>query len=381
MKEEKPVLVVHPQIGSVGGSEFKLSVLLELLTMDLGLKTVLVTHEVFSVSKLNEVLGTEIKYENLEVINLKFPKRFASSLSYLKWARISKFVKKNANKFSLIISGYNPLLDVEGTVSFVGDVTFASIGRFYILRELMYKVVNFVFGLRGEISRNNIIISNSKFSAKVIKDYLGLDSEVIYSPVFVASDPDEVPWEEREDGFVYLGRISREKKLLEIIDAVRSLRERGYDLHLHIVGTGHDKKYLEEVKKNCSGEWCSIEGAKYGKEKEEILLRHKFGINLCEAEAFGISVAEQTSLGEIVFVADSGGQVEIVEDEILRVKNKEDFIRKFEILVRNVDKIEEIRRKLKKKLVEYHKDAFKEKVKKILKPYIEYGKVSDSGGN
>jgi glycosyltransferase involved in cell wall biosynthesis len=381
MKEEKPVLVVHPQIGSVGGSEFKLSVLLELLTRDLGLKTVLATHEVFPVSKLNEVWGTEIKYENLEVINLKFPRRFASWLSYLKWARISKFAKKNANKFSLIISGHNPLLDVEGTISFVGDVTFASIGHSSILRELMHKVVNFVFGLRGEISRNNIIISNSKFSAKVIKDYLGLDSVVIYSPVFVASDPDEVPWEEREDGFVYLGRISREKKVLEIIDVVRSLRERGHDLHLHIVGTGHDKKYLEEVKKNCSGEWCSIEGAKYGKEKEEILLRHKFGINLCEAEAFGISVAEQTSLGEIVFVADSGGQVEIVEDEILRVKNKEDFIRKFEILVRNEDKIEEIRRKLKKKLVEYHKDAFKERVKKILKPYIEYGKVSDSGGN
>jgi glycosyltransferase involved in cell wall biosynthesis len=378
MKEEKPVLVVHKHVLPIGGAEFSLAVLLELITMDLGLKTVLVTHEIFPVSKLNEVWGTEIKYENLEVIKLKLPIKFLPGFTYLKLAWISKFVKDNADRYFLIISILDPLLGVEGAVILIKDVTFILRRHSSLLMKIYYKLIELIF---GEIKKNNLIISNSEFSRRMLKDYLGLDSVVIYPPVFVASDPDEVPWEEREDGFVYLGRISREKKVLEIIDAVRSLRERGYDLHLHIVGTGHDKKYLEEVKKNCSGEWCSMEGAKYGKEKEEILLRHKFGINLCEVETFGISVAEQTSLGEIVFVADSGGQVEIVEDEILRVKNKEDFIRKFEILVRNVDKIEEIRGKLKKKLVEYHKDTFKEKVKEILKPYIEYGKVSDSGGN
>jgi len=371
MNGNKPILVVHPQVGAVGGSEFSLAVLLELLTNDLNLKTVLLTHEMFPVSEFNRVWRTNINYENLEVISLKFPRKFASTFSYLKCARLSSYVKKNLSKFSLVISAYNPLVDIEETISLIGDVTFVQYESSKV-RRFVYKLINLFFGLKGEISENNIIVSNSEFSRRVIKEHLGIESCVIYPPVYVVSDPEKIPWYERENGFVYIGRISREKRVLEVIDVVKALRGKGYDLHLHIVGTGYDRKYLESVKLSCSAPWCRMDGAKYGYDKEEILLSHKFGINLCDKETFGISVAEQVALGEVVFVADSGGQVEIVEDEFLRVKDKEDLLNKFEILINNEVKMQEVRKKLKDRVQRFHKDFFKEEMKRLLERFLKW---------
>jgi glycosyltransferase involved in cell wall biosynthesis len=139
-----------------------------------------------------------------------------------------------------------------------------------------------------------------------------------------------VTWDERENGFVCIGRVVPEKRMDAVIGILHQVRQQGLDIHLHILGGLDDSPFSKKVQALASRhrDWVFPEGRMAGKAKCELMARHKFGINGCEREAFGIAVAELVKAGCLTFVPNGGGQTEIVDHPSLTFENDDDAIHK-----------------------------------------------------
>jgi glycosyltransferase involved in cell wall biosynthesis len=151
---------------------------------------------------------------------------------------------------------------------------------------------------------------------------------MLYPPVW-ASFP-AVPWAEKEDAFVMIGRIAPEKRIGRAVSIVSRLRQAGFPLKLRVCGPIGSDPYGRVVQRLCSqnADWLIPEGQVSGDRKARILASCKFGIQTCAAEAFGISVAEMARAGAIVFAPSDGGQAEILENPLLTFSSEDDAVEK-----------------------------------------------------
>jgi len=180
-----------------------------------------------------------------------------------------------------------------------------------------------------ERMKQNLTLVNSDWIGDKVREWYGIDSTTVYPPV--AGSFSEVPWNDRADGFVCIGRIQPYKEVDTMIDIVASLKERGASTHLHIIGSADDVGYfrhiLERVQANPS--WLFLHENPDRKELVDLICRHRFGIHGMREEHFGMAPAEMTLGGCIVFVPRSGGQVEIVaNDDRLTYQSVEDAVDK-----------------------------------------------------
>ena len=115
-----------------------------------------------------------------------------------------------------------------------------------------------------------------------------------------------------------------------VIGILRQVRERGHDLHLHILGDIEDSPFGKKVQALAARhrDWVFLEGRVVGPAKRKLMARHRFGINGCAGEAFGIAVAELVKAGCITFVPDGGGQTEIVDHAALTFQSDDEGVHK-----------------------------------------------------
>jgi glycosyltransferase involved in cell wall biosynthesis len=157
----------------------------------------------------------------------------------------------------------------------------------------------------------------------------GIESRLLYPPV-VGEFP-EVRFEERETGFVCLGRMAPEKRVEVAIEIVNRVRCSGHpEVHLHLVGEIDDSAYGRELRRLCAryNDWVFAEGTLIGESKKRLLAGHRYGIHAREKEPFGIAVAELVKAGCITFVSNGGGQVEIVDHAALTYSSVEEAAKK-----------------------------------------------------
>ena len=182
-----------------------------------------------------------------------------------------------------------------------------------------------------ERMRTNLTLVNSDYIADKVRQAHGIDSTTLYPPV-PGSFP-EVPWIERDNGFVCIGRISPEKDLLKVIDVIDRVRQRGHDLKLHLVGTPDNKPYTRSVFELAARHesWVSIHVDLPRSELVELMAHNRYGMHGMVGEHFGIVVAELQRAGCVTFVPDEGGPVEIMGgDERLLYGSAEEAVEKID---------------------------------------------------
>ena len=181
--------------------------------------------------------------------------------------------------------------------------------------------------------RTSTLLTNSSWTADVIEDVYGVVPNVVHPPVST-DEFDGRPWNERESGFVALGRIAPDKNVVELIDIVRRIRERGHDVHLHLVGptAEHNEFYGRRVERAARRhDFVAVEGELDRKELVSLVCSHRYGIHGKRNEHFGMTVAEMVAGGAIPFVPDGGGQVDIVNRrEELRYRETEEAVTKID---------------------------------------------------
>ena len=168
---------------------------------------------------------------------------------------------------------------------------------------------------RAELAGPGVtLLANSSWTADVVEDVYGTRPDVLHPPV--EPIPCERVWSDREDGLVAVGRLAPDKRVLDAVTVVDAVRERGHDVHLHVVGAAPRayRRYAERVAAAARERpYVSLERDVSRDRLERLLCSHKYGLNLKIEEHFGMSVAEYVAAGMVAFAPDGGGQREVLD--------------------------------------------------------------------
>ena len=163
------------------------------------------------------------------------------------------------------------------------------------------------------------LVANSGYTASHVAARYGNEPEVLHPPV----DPiPGAPWAEREQGMVSVGRIAPDNRTLDAIAIVDGVRERGVDLHLHLVGSTAEayRSYRQRVEAAAAGrEYVTLHADAPRSRLEDLLGSHRYGLNPKHGEHFGMALAEYVAAGMVAFAHDSGGQREVVDGDADRL--------------------------------------------------------------
>ena len=145
-------------------------------------------------------------------------------------------------------------------------------------------------------------INNTKTKVKYIRN------SISYYPSKVSKLEDK--------NIITVGRLSKEKGYLDLIDVYKIIAEKYPDWKLKIVGDGIQKEELEnKIKENSMEKFIELTGFKNKKELEEIELQSSIYVMTSFTEAFGLVLIEAESYGLPIVVFDSAqGAHEIVEN-------------------------------------------------------------------
>lgn len=195
-----------------------------------------------------------------------------------------------------------------------------------------------ISGYREDNVRKNITLVNSDWTGRVFETYYGVPGQTVYPPV-PAQFPD-VPFDSRENGFVCVGRIARDKELTKLIEILNRIRQRGHSIMFHIVGMVEKSDYLQEIQTAAAPhtEWVRFHFDMPRPEMTALIAQNRYGIHGMLGEHFGIAPAELQRGGCITFVPDDGGVVEIVDrDERVIYHSIDDAVDKIDRMLRDDD--------------------------------------------
>jgi len=351
MNHNVKVGIAHPRLG-LGGSEARVMWGIEALKKDYDIS--LITAGDVDLDILNKFYGTSVNDNEITCRQAPIPSllKRVSGAAALRGALYQRFCRRIAGDFDVLISAYNlcdfglPAIHCLADFSWDDEIRTRLhplspgkgkvIYRDNFLRKCYLRFSKLFAAPSGRnlFSGKDIILANSNWVANLIRKKYGVKVDTLYPPV--ADEFPLVPIEEREVGFVCIGRIFPEKRIERIIDILKGIRNRGHDIHLHVIGKINNSAYGKKIRQLCyrHREWITAEGSCFGKKKQSLLTGHKFGIHACQGEAFGIGVAEMVKAGCIVFTPSEGGQAEIINHRSLLYDNVEDAIDKIDAVLR-----------------------------------------------
>lgn len=182
-----------------------------------------------------------------------------------------------------------------------------------MLKLLLHKIFRYWDKL-SVIQLGKYAFTNSITVAERCKKVYGVNLEVIYPPINT-EQYDLVKDLQKEDFYLYLGRLEEYKGVQHAIVAVKELNQR-----LVIVGRGSYEVSLKELAKKIGADaLVEFRGFVDDNEKFELYRKAKAFINPVRDEDFGITPVEAISVGTPVIGHRSGGMRETVSEVDPRV--------------------------------------------------------------
>ena len=196
------------------------------------------------------------------------------------------------------------------------------------LLDLYYVVCDRLAHSREGFATNTLLV-NSTWTGERVARMHGVAVRIVYPPV--PGDFPDVPWADRELGFLCIGRFAEEKELERVVEILAEVRRSVPDVHLHLVGGRDSRRYYRRIARlaRIHRTWIRLHENLSRPELVQLVASQRYGIHAMREEHFGIAPAEMVRAGCIVFVPDGGGQVEIVGSEApLRYRTNDDAVAK-----------------------------------------------------
>ncbi len=209
----------------------------------------------------------------------------------------------------------------------------------WLVRSCYVLLARRVAGWRRSIVASHLTLANSEWTAAEFRRrYKGSNPQVLHAGAAVSlhpRSPEWVPFAQREDNFVILGRLVPSKRIEEAVEIIRRLRARGWELGLLIVGNdpGTDGYAARIDALLADKPWAQRHVGLSRREVERLVVRQKWGLHCYQFEHYGIGPAELQLLGCIVFVHDSGGQREIIANPAQRYTDLDDAVEKIDAVL------------------------------------------------
>lgn len=328
----KRLLIVQPNLNPPGGSCGVSAWGIEALKFEYELS--ILTWKPVNLEAINRFYGTNLSADELRIycfpslirILYRLDPDIDSVQPLALMMRIGKLIRK---RFDATISFCDEIDLGEPVIQYIHFpymsprfMAFRSLDglpfwkRFWKFSLRPWRVIS---GFDFDRMRRNITLVNSDWTGQVTHAAYEMPTTTVYPPVTGRYAQDN--WSERENGFVCIGRLSGEKRLEQIIDILYRVRNRGYNIHLHIIGTisfkNRGDSYYLKITKLISEQsyWITFNENLSRDELHDVVARHKYGIHGMKNEHFGMAVAEMTLGGCVVFVPNGGGQTEIVRND------------------------------------------------------------------
>lgn len=377
------IAVIHPLLVSGGGSEACALGTIRALQDDY--RVTLITMGRPDLAALSSKYRAEIDLAGLETEFLPIPAGTARRFDAFRGVRLSRHCRRRARSFDIMISAYNvmdfgaPGVQMIADFSFddrlrreldiAGGVAAGVLKKASPWRSIYLGLARALAGDREEGWKRNLTLANSQWAGRLLRERFGLSSRVVYPPV--AGESPRVPWDEREDGFVVIGRLVPEKGFPLIIDILSEVRK-VKPVHLHIIGRRGRTAYAREIEDLCRrhADWVRFEGEMYGPEKEAFLSRHKYGLSGCRSETFGIAAAEMVKAGLIVWVPDGGGQTEIVADASLIFDGCDDAVARILSVITHAEREISLRRHLEDRAAAFSSACFDSEMRAVALEFL-----------
>jgi glycosyltransferase involved in cell wall biosynthesis len=355
-----------------GGSEARVMWLIEALKRDC--EVTVVTTGGWDLTALNGFYGTQVRDDEVKVRIAPVPLLVRNlTASALRGACYQRFALQIAGEYDVRISAYNATDWGLPAVHFIADFAWhralrekfdpptpGFIYRDSLLRRSYLRIATAYGKPSGrDAFRDDVVIANSRWTANRMREYCGVECAPVVYPSVWTEFP-EVPWEEKEQAFVMIGRITPEKRVERAIAILDAVRRRGHALKFRLCGPIGDDIYGKRIGRLCKehSEWIIVEGQVSGERKAWILAGCRFGIQTRGAEPFGISVAEMVKAGSIVFAPNDGGQAEVLNHPLLSFESDSDAVERISLILDDAQRQVELREHLRQQAPLFSAEAF-----------------------
>lgn len=318
------IAIVHPDLNKKGGAE---SIAMNVMNaLQQKHKIDLITLTPPKIPQLEEYYNISVSIDNIYTEGDIGPilERTTSKLSQavgignfgaLDAALINRIARRREQQYDLVFSTMSEMYFEVPSIQYVHYPNFYRriIEQEGTFLNTLYGIVCSSLAKANNIPQKNVeYISNSEWTAERFQEIYDRHPKVVHPPID-SSEFNPVPWEDRKEGILTVGRISKDKRIIDILDTFSLLKDSGYAGELHLVGPVHDKQYLNDIKQSTESiPDVHLHGPLSRAELTTMMSEYKYGLHAKEREHFGMVVAEYVASGMIPFVPNSGGQQEIV---------------------------------------------------------------------
>ncbi len=355
--EHRKVLLIHSDVYGFGGAEnhcIRVAQIMQNAGFDV---TVLHGGGPLEVERIWKWCGIRIDAARTSFTTAKPFNRFPSFLAgmaLLRYAFVLRAARRIVDEFEIVIGTFGEVpIELENLIqsthvplffydpeslSYLGFDAGRSRLRYW-MRVVYVRAARRIAGWRTEVIERGRLLTNSHWTARQFqRHYPRSNPKVIYHGArtdLIEADNDYLPFVERTDDFVILGRVAPSKRVEVAIEIVDLLRVRGWGVGLTIIGS-NEGSYADGIASLVAGRpYVKWRQNLARREVEKLIATHKWALHCAPNEHYGLAAIEMLRLGCIVFVPDSGGQAEVLDDERLRYTSALDAADKIENVLRS----------------------------------------------
>ncbi len=334
----KRLLLVDPLFHSKGGGPAVTFWALEALKHEYDV-TVLTWREV-DIEAGNYWFGTKLKPDEFRVETPLVPVRWLGELldsvdkdpfSIQRWSLLMRTARHIAHRFDVVMTTNGEADFGVPSIQYIHFPYLANGAGDLKDRRLRRRPWQLISGFTFAGMKVNHALANSDWTSKMYESRYGVAARTLYPPV--PGDFEQRPWEDREEGFVCIGRYNGDKRIELVIEILAAVRRRRPEVHLHLVGAPMPEEpggieFYQRLRRLVAqnSDWISLDEGISRDALRDLLVRHRYGIHAKVDEHFGIGVAELVRAGCVTFTHRSGGQMEIVNHNRLLFVDKADAV-------------------------------------------------------
>jgi len=299
--------IFHPRLNACGGAEYVAINIIKKLKEE-GYPIAVLTNE-------------KIKYEKIKHffnIDLIVDKEFVLSYNYNRYKLLAKFASYADLIRSLLLKlSCSLLIDTQSNSVFPwNDISYIHYPFLKTLNikhnyEYIYHLPYTTLIKKIHDSEKQMVIANSEFTAKAIKETMNIEPILLYPPVNTSFFDIKI-MEKKENDVVIISRFSKEKNLELIPEIVKNSKDLKFLLIGGIYDTDVLNYLLSSIKKNGLTNNLKILTNISRNQMRDILCNSKVYLHVTRSEGFGISIVEAMASGCIPIVYDYGGPTEFV---------------------------------------------------------------------
>jgi glycosyltransferase involved in cell wall biosynthesis len=334
----KRVLLVQPSMQPPGGGNGVAAWILQALVPEH--RVTVLSWQPVEIDPINRFFGTELRpgdFDTLEVPGSwrALADHLPTPSTLIKLSLLMRYTRTVSAGFDVLFGVYNETDYGRRGIQYVHYPTYFRPRPMVDLRwyhppqsglNLYYALADRIADFSLDRLKGNLTLVNSDWTGEQVGRFLGIETRTLYPPVVDPAPP--VPWEQRRNGFLAVGRISPEKEFERVMKILARVRLHAPDLTLTIVGTSdrHSRRYMRSLSSLAEslGTWIQFRDNTTRDELRALMASHRYGIHGMREEHFGMAPAEMARAGMIIWVPRGGGQTEIVGREPLLMYESDD---------------------------------------------------------